>query len=195
MATLRAFIAIELDEGMQAALKRLQQRGQADPAGRDVRWVAPDGIHLTLKFLGDVDSGRVPALLGAMRRACAGTRAFDVTARGMGCFPNPQRPNVVWVGLTAGAQQCADLARRVEDECAALGYEREDHPFSPHLTLGRVKREAGPAERRQVGQMVRQLDPGEVGAFRAAALYLMRSELKPSGAVYTVLGKVELAES
>ncbi|MCL4507834.1 MAG: RNA 2',3'-cyclic phosphodiesterase [Chloroflexi bacterium] len=192
MAELRVFIAIELDDAIKAALAKAQQRLRAEPISGFVRWVDPAGLHLTMKFLGDIDSQRVPHVLGAMQAACASTAPFELAVRGAGCFPNYQRPNVIWAGIVGDVKAATALAQRLEDECARLGFDPEERPFSPHFTLGRVKREAGLKERGQLGEMVRRFDLGPVGAINADTVHLMRSELRPSGALYTSLGRVKL---
>jgi 2'-5' RNA ligase len=192
MAIIRAFIAIELDDTLKTAMDKVQRRLRAEPISGFVRWVAPTSIHLTLKFLGDMESARVPPVLSAMQTACAGIPPFELAVRGAGCFPNVQRPNVIWAGLVGQIPVATQLAQRIEEECAKLEFEPEDRPFSPHLTLGRVKREAGATERHQLGEMVRRLDIGQVGTIRADTVHLVRSELRPLGSVYTSLGIVKL---
>ena len=192
MATVRAFIAIELDDSLKAALEKLQRRLRAEPISGFVRWVEPASIHMTLKFLGDVDSQRMPHVLAAVQAACAGIAPFDLAVSGAGCFPNFQRPTVVWAGMIGQVQTATQLAQRIEGECAKLGFDPDDRPFSPHLTLGRVKRDIGPVERRQVGDLIRRMDIGRVGMIHAETVYLMRSELRATGALYTSLGNVKL---
>ncbi len=189
---IRAFIAIELDSGVKTELEKLQRRMRAEPISGVVRWVSPGGIHLTMKFLGDMEAERAPHVLAALKTACAGVAPFDLAVRGAGCFPNFQRPNVIWAGLVGQVQVATLLAQRVEDECARLGFDPDDRPFSPHLTLGRIGREVDYNERRQVGEMVRRMDIAMTGVIHADAVRLFRSELKPSGSVYTPLGQVKL---
>ena len=192
MPILRTFIAIELSDEIVEALAAVQQRLKREMAAKHVRWVAPGSIHLTLKFIGDLDSARAPNVAGVIRASVAGERACVLTVQSLGAFPNLQRPNVVWAGLAGPVEVATRIARRLEDGCAALGIAREDRPFSPHLTLGRVQRDATPDARRQIGDLVRRQPVGEIGRFPVDAIYLMRSELKPSGAVYSVLEKVPL---
>ena len=189
---IRTFIAIELDNTVKAELEKVQRRLRAEPISGVVRWVAPGSVHLTLKFLGDMEPERTPHVLAALKTACTGIAPFEVTVRGAGCFPNYQRPNVIWAGLVGQVQAATQLAQRIENECARLGFEPEDRPFSPHLTLGRVSREADPSERHQIGEMVRRLDIGINGVIHADMVCLIRSDLKPAGSVYTTLGFVKL---
>ncbi len=192
MSTLRAFIAIELDEQTIDALAGLQLRLKRELGAQPVKWVAPASIHLTLKFLGEIDRALAPRVAAVLRDSIAGEHAFALTVSGLGAFPNLQRPNVIWAGLSGPTEAAARIARRLEEGCAALGIPREARPFSPHLTLGRVQREAAPDARRQIGDRVRHQRAGEIGLLRVDAVYLMRSELKPAGAVYSVLEKVSL---
>ncbi len=192
MSTLRAFIAIELDEPTLEALAVVQQRLRQQPGAQAVRWVAPGNIHLTLKFLGEIDRALAPKV-GALIRACvSGEHPFTLSVAGLGAFPNLQRPNVVWAGLAGAVAAAIRIAQRLEDGCAALGIAREERPFSPHLTLGRVQRDATPDARRQIGDLIRRQPSGEISRLSVDAIHLMRSELRPSGAVYSVVEKVAL---
>jgi 2'-5' RNA ligase len=192
MAIYRTFIAIELDDAVNMAFKSVQRRLRTEPISGFVRWVAPEGIHLTLKFLGDINSERVPEVLAAMQAACAGIAPFELAVRGAGCFPNYERPTVIWAGIVGDVKEATQLAQRIEVECLKLGFPPEERPFSPHFTLGRVNRDAGLKQRGQVGEMVRRFDLGPVGAISADAVHLMRSELRPTGSVYSSLGNVKL---
>jgi len=192
MGTLRTFIAIELDDTLKSKLEKVQHKLRGEPISGFVRWVTPSGIHLTLKFLGDMDSARTPHILSAVKTACAGIEPFELAVRGTGCFPNWKHPNVIWVGLVGQVQSVTLLARKVEEECAKLGFDPEERPFSPHLTLGRVRQDMAPPERGQLGELVRRLDIGQIGVIHADIVHLMRSELKAGGAVYSSLGSVKL---
>lgn len=192
MEKIRCFIAIELDDELKRALAEIQRDLKSEPASKFVRWIAPDGIHLTLKFLGEVEATRVTQLLEAMQRASRGIAAFELDARGLGCFPDLARPNVVWVGVEGVVESAQQIAHRVEEECARLGFARDARGFTPHLTLGRVKKEARPNERKQIGEMIRGMEANEIGRLNVSTLYLMKSDLQPSGAIYSVMGKVEL---
>ena len=199
---IRSFIAIELEDEHHRALRDLQARFQRELAAtknagslmaRNVRWVAPENIHLTLKFFGDVDMAAMPALQRAVADACVGVAPFSLRIAGAGAFPNTQRPNVIWVGVEGEVERAAQLTRRIDDACAALGFAREERPFSPHLTLGRVKRDASPAARRAIGEMIVNAAIGELGQLHVERISVMKSELQPSGSVYTRLTTVELA--
>ena len=161
--------------------------GRLRDAARDVAWVAEANLHVTLKFIGDVDEARVPGLVAAMRGAASQTAAFDVAVRGLGCFPDAGRPRVIWAGLE-GAGGLAALAARVDAALAALGIPRESRPFAAHVTLGRVR---GPrANPALAGALAGR---GDFGRLPVTSLSVMRSDLHPGGARYTELARVSLA--
>ena len=189
---IRTFIAIELEEAHHRALRNVQLRFQRERAATFVRWVAPENIHLTVKFLGDVDATAMPTLQRAVAEACVGITPFTLRLNGAGAFPNTRRPNVVWVGLGGQVERAALLAQRVDDACAALGMPRDDRPFSPHLTLGRVKRDARPDERQLIGKLIELAAVGELGLLQVERVSVMKSELHSSGSIYTRLAAVEL---
>jgi 2'-5' RNA ligase len=197
---LRAFIAIQLSDevkrqigSVQAELKRevsgSGRRGKAVKIGK-VGWTQPEGIHLTLKFLGDIQETQVEALREILHRAAASARPFTLEASGLGAFPNPRAPRVIWLGLHGSNDDMAELQRlqaAVEDGVAGLGFPKEARAFTPHLTLARVRDrvEAGALEPVLTAQQNRV-----VGEFAASSVKLIKSELRPSGAVYTTLVEV-----
>src|SRR5690349_18650625 len=122
MAIIRAFIAVELDDTLKTAMDKVQRRVRSEPISGFVRWVAPASIHLTLKFLGDLESTRVPLVLSAMQAACTGIPPFELAVRGAGCFPNFQRPNVIWAGLVGQVPVAIQLVQRIDEECVKLGF-------------------------------------------------------------------------
>lgn len=189
---IRTFIAIELDEAQKRSLGDLQARLKREHGSISVRWTAAENIHLTLKFLGDVDAEKMPALQSAVANACSGTPPFALHLDGVGAFPNLNRPNVVWVGIQGDVVIASGLAQKLDDACAALGYAREERPFSPHLTLGRVKRDASTRERQSIGEMLAKTQAHELGEFRVERVSVMKSELRPGGSVYTRLNSFDL---
>ena len=179
MTTIRAFIAIHLPSEVQAALGRVAATlSEGLPRGA-VRWVRPELMHLTLHFLGDTDVGRLPAIGRAMDDAVAGRAPFTLTLDGLGCFPNPRRPRVVWAGLAGDMAQLLALKAALDEQLAALGWPPEDKPFRAHLTLGRVKDE-------RAAQALSLTTPLPQPAVPVAAIHLMESQLRPEGPVYTV---------
>ena len=148
----------------------------------DVAWVARDNIHLTLKFLGSVETACLDTVTRALLTAAAGVDPFDVGLRGLGGFPSPARPRVIWAGLGDGAAATAALARRVDGALATLGFLREARAFSAHVTLGRVRT---PRCNRTLAQAL--AGGGDFGRQRVDRLVLMRSQLSSRGARYTEL--------
>ena len=192
-APLRVFVAVELPEGTRAALEGVQARLAA--ARLPLRLVRPEGMHLTLAFIGDIPAARVPALTGAIEQAAAGVPVFTLRAEGLGMFPNARRPRVVWAGVQGDP---ADRARldavhaALIPALAAAGF-TADPRFDPHLTLARVTDRATAAEAAALGTTVQELAlPGGLD-FTVAHISLMRSDLRPSGAVYTRLAAIPLA--
>ena len=195
MPTWRTFIAIELDEELQSNLKQVQDllRGQLSP--HSVRWVRPDGIHLTLKFLGDTPTSRLDEIRIAVARAAAEVEPFAFTVAGVGCFPNSRQPRVVWVGLQEPTGALARLREAVEAHVAPLGFPTERRSFSPHLTLGRVQRHASRSEVREIGQVVATREIGTLDTMTVTEVCHIKSDLRPSGAVYTTLFGARLGET
>ena len=158
------------------------------PLAPDVAWVGRDDVHLTLKFLGGVEAGRLDAVTGALAGAVAGRPAFDLAVSGLGAFPSPARPRVLWAGVGEGAGAAGALAGLIDEALAPLGFPRETRPFSAHVTLGRVRT---PRTDRRLAEALAA--GGPVGRQRLGHVSLMRSELSPRGARYTELAALPLA--
>lgn len=178
----RLFIGIGLPDTYRQSLRPLIQSisGITDAS---INWSKPDTWHLTLKFLGETDEARIPALKAAL--AAVDFTTFTLRAGGAGAFPDARRPKVLWLGLAEGGEQSAALARSIEDGLAALGIPREKKPFRPHLTLGRVRRPAP-------GDWTPVLDAAAAPPwppFTAAHFTLWQSTLAPEGAIHTALAE------
>ncbi|MBI3243344.1 MAG: RNA 2',3'-cyclic phosphodiesterase [Chloroflexi bacterium] len=191
--TLRAFIAIEFSPTLRGRLKNvIASLSQATPPDA-VSWVKADNIHLTLKFLGNIPQTRIASISAALKEAVAPFDPFSFSVSGIGCFPNFKRPRVLWAGIDpAGAKTLIELQARIENQVSPLGYPPEDRAFSPHVTLGRVRREARPEAAAKAGEAVRAQWQVELGTQRVNAVTLMKSELRPGGPVYTQLFIVAL---
>ena len=185
--SIRTFIAVELPAEAREALEGVQEVLCQSPASRAGRWVACESIHLTLKFLGEVPASRLPSIHEATARGCAGRAPLAIRLSGLGCFPNARRPRVVWVGVEEPTGGLVALQRAVEDQLSKLGFSREGRAFSPHLTVARIHRGATGREIEVLGRLVAQTQIGVVAEFQADGVSVMRSELRPSGAVYTQL--------
>jgi len=183
---IRAFIAVDIPPLVRERIRSFQLPLRAIPA--DIKWVRPENMHVTLKFLGDIAAGRVPEILHAIQDIAVSRRPFRVSLCGTGAFPDGSRPRVLWIGIENGHAALSRLAESIEQKFAILGFEREKRAFSAHLTLGRVRSREGFTE--VIAAMERrvfQTDP-----YRIEDVVLYGSELKPSGPVYTELGRVQL---
>ena len=188
----RAFVAVDLPGHVKEALSALQARMPPMEA-RCVRWVRAGGIHLTLCFLGDVDAGLVPAISEQVSAATAQSGPFTLALADVGAFPSLGRPRVFWVGLSGETERLRLLQSRVEGALTRVGYRPERRPFDPHLTVGRVRREARPDEARRAGQAFGGLSvPDPAPTFRADSVVLFRSHLGPGGAEYERLFQARL---
>ena len=159
------------------------------PIAHDVAWIAPGNLHLTLKFLGAVPEERIEAIVAALGRSGSDLRPFEARIHGLGAFPSVTRPRVIWAGVLDGAPEMMELARRVDTALAALGFAREERPFSPHVTLGRVRR---PGRDPTLSEALTGGSARQFGRMRVPGACLMRSELGPRGARYTELAAVPL---
>lgn len=180
--TVRAFVAVNLEPGLKEALAHVQQRLKATRA--DVGWVRPENIHLTLKFLGQVGENHLGPVGEALGAAARGFGSFRLVLGGLGAFPQPRAARVIWVGISQGAEAVAKLQARVETGLEPLGFPREQRPFSAHLTLGRVR---GPGHREQLAVALSSMPTEPVGEMVLDRIELMKSDLGPEGARYSVL--------
>lgn len=157
-----------------------------------VRWTNPDGVHLTLKFLGDTPEDRVTAIAEAMTAAAAGFEPFELRIAGLGCFPNPRLARVLWVGAAEPPKALAGLQRAVDLQMSRLDFARETRAFSPHLTLGRVNDRISTDERRTLSDLLNKPQADVLGAIPVTEIVLFKSDLRPSGAVYSALARARL---
>jgi 2'-5' RNA ligase len=182
----RTFICIEIPETIKRRIEKLQ--ATIKTVGAQVSWTRAPNIHLTLKFLCDVPDSRVEDVGAAVRRAAGGVAGFEIEVGGAGCFPNARNPRVLWVGLTSVPDALRRLQLAIEDELEAEGFPREQKRFSPHLTIGRVRS----AER--AGRAAERLVAEGFGAesFPAREVIVMRSDLRPTGSIYTPQAIIKL---
>jgi 2'-5' RNA ligase len=181
---IRSFIAIELPQNIQSGLAQI--RSELERAEHPfVKWVNPEGIHLTLKFLGNIPFKRVTKVAKAMEEATQGFSPFRLEISGLGAFPNLKQPRVVWVGIKGEIDKLLSLQQNIDSALALLGFAREERPFMPHLTLARIKERASPAERKSLGELIMSTSLEISYPFEVMDVSLMRSQLTPEGAVYT----------
>jgi 2'-5' RNA ligase len=186
MSVIRAFIAIDLPPDVQDCLEQVSSQLKESMERVPIRWVAVPNIHLTLKFLGDVSLSNIEVLTKILEVEAANHRPMDISVGGLGAYPKIRRPRVIWVGIEAPAELLS-LQRGIEAQTARVGYARDRRPFSAHLTLGRVSRNATPREVRKIGDVLSENKLGFLGVACVRAVHLFRSDLQPGGAVYTRL--------
>jgi 2'-5' RNA ligase len=184
--TLRIFIAVELTLEVRRRLTQMRTELESRLPPGLVRWVQIDGIHITVKFLGDVPANRIAEIRDVMNQAAAGRRPFSLTMGGAGCFPNTTRPRVIWAGVNPAAD-LQEVQQRLEEDLGGIGFAREKRAFAPHLTLGRVRDEVAVDDLRKIGMAVESISAGPGADMQVAALTLFRSILRPAGAEYSVL--------
>ena len=200
---IRAFLAVELPQDLRATLATMQQnlkRQLERLVDRQVRvgWVPPTSMHLTVRFLGDMPEESIEPLRVAIEWAVSAHQAIPIPLERLGVFPHLQQPRVLWVGPSESWEQGHEverlmrLHRAIEDCCQAADFAPETRPFSSHLTLARIKE-----GERQVGQTLAQCgameQPVMIGALTVGAITLMKSELRPTGSLYTKLWEVRIS--
>jgi 2'-5' RNA ligase len=191
MEEIRSFIAIELPPEVKLMLGRLQNRLKSNSRA-PVKWVDPGSMHLTLKFLGNIDTVLIDKVTTALEEACRGVHSFSLEIGGLGVFPNARRVRVVWVGLKGETEMLGQLQKRIDDCLAPLGFVVEARPFTPHLTLARVREQATPDERQDLGQLIAGITMEGGGRLNVNAVNLMRSQLTKNGPIYTRINSVAL---
>ena len=192
MSLLRAFIAIEIPPPIHTAITRQTARLQAALGPALVRWAPIENVHLTLKFLGDISVSNVELLTQMLGVEAGRLAPFEIRVEGLGAFPDMRRPRVVWIGVHAPAELEA-LQHSIEAAAARLGYPGEKRAFSPHLTIGRVKQHTQGEALQSIRSELEATQVGLLGTARITSLNLFKSELKPTGAVYTRLFSAPLA--
>jgi len=193
MEQVRSFIAIELPDGLKLELSQLEARLKLGEQPW-VKWVDPYGIHLTLKFLGNVIANRLGDITGAMGAAAQGIPPFRLEVKELGVFPNLRRAQVAWVGISGEVDKLGQLQQRLESNLAPLGFAPESRPFTPHLTLARLRNQASPDERQRFGQLITSTKFESAHTIEVDAINLMRSQLTREGAIYSRISSVGLGK-
>lgn len=194
MGLLRAFLASELPAKLQDAIHQ-STAGLRQALGDDlVRWVPARNVHLTLKFLGDISPSSVNLIQQMLVTEASQFSPFEMEVQGLGCYPNPRRPRVLWVGLQA-PPELASLQRAIEAAAARLGYESEERGFSPHLTIGRVRQNASTSDLQKIRSAIEAARVPSLGTVLVDAVHLFKSELQPQGSIYTRLFSAPLGQA
>ena len=185
MTLLRVFIAIEIPLPIRQAIfeKTGAMRRSLGPL---IRWVPIENMHLTLKFIGEVSPANVEMIQQMMGIEAATVAPFQVQVGGLGAFPSPRRARVIWIGIQA-PPALPSLQHGIESGAARLGYEAEERPFSPHLTIGRVRQQVSTGEQQQIRNALEGTHVEDPGTARIRAVHLFKSDLQPGGSIYTKL--------
>lgn len=190
---IRAFVAIPLDSELKGAVQKLQNDLQIRLRSPNVRWTKPDQLHLTLKFLGDVPSDEIPAISEGLLKSCCRTSPLRLSIGGVGCFPSPTRPRIIWLGIAGDLAPLEALQKAIDDQTKSHGPHVEEREFHPHLTIGRIKTAEGGA--RRVGEMVSEIRIEALGHWNAREVELIQSTLSSAGSSYQILAKFALSSS
>lgn len=188
----RSFIAIELPKELTSGLLKLQ--AEIKSSGYNfVKWVTPEGIHLTLKFLGNIPAQKVSEIATALTKASEGISPFQLETTGLGAFPSLNHPNVFWLGVGGDLDKLTTLQKRIDDVLEPKGFSKEKRAFTPHLTLARIRETASPQNRRDFGGLICKTPFDVHYTIKVASISLMRSQLLPGGAVYSHLFEAALS--
>ena len=187
----RSFIAIPVPSQEIEALEQAV-KGLDEEIGRQVRWVRSEGIHLTLKFMGDIPAATVDRVLEALPPVTSGFSPFELSISGLGAFPNSRRPRVLWARLDGGLKSLSKLQLAVDEAVGKLGLPKDQRPFSPHLTLGRVRRGAAEGHLQKIGAVMSSTEIRSVSAWPADTVNLMRTELDPAGSRHYLVGSAPI---
>jgi RNA 2',3'-cyclic 3'-phosphodiesterase len=193
MSLLRAFIAIELPEHVCVAIQRQTARLRQTLGNDLIRWVPTQNMHLTLKFLGDTTASYLDFLKQLLTREADSHPQFNLQLGGLGAFPTPRRPRLLWIGIHAPAD-LATLQKSIETGTTRLGYEQEERAFSPHLTIGRVRQNISPPELQKIRSALDTIQLGNIGIARVDSIHLFKSDLQPGGSIYTKLFSAPLSK-
>jgi 2'-5' RNA ligase len=185
----RSFFAVELSKEIAEGVRRVQGGLRERTVG--VSWVRPEGIHLTLKFLGEVDSDRIEGIVSKAEEAVRTIGPFTIGIRGCGGFPSAKNPRVIWIGVDDPSGELKKLQAMVEKGIADMGFTREGRDYTPHLTLGRLRSGKG---RESVAQALEAIKESDLGTMEVQEICLFRSHLKPTGAEYTKLKVIPLRD-
>ena len=182
--TIRAFLAIDPSEEVLRSIADIQGILKRNIRG-SISWVRPEGIHLTLKFFGDIGREHLLSIAEVVTVHAAATPPLNLFVQGLGVFPAPRRPRVLWIGVGGDTERLIALQKAVDQGLETCGFRKEERPFQAHLTLARIKSPQGLAG---IEKMLTEKGSEGAGAFKARSVTLFQSELTPKGAIYTVLG-------
>ncbi|PVX26138.1 MAG: RNA 2',3'-cyclic phosphodiesterase [Candidatus Bathyarchaeum sp.] len=182
--TIRTFLAFDIEE--QTILKKLTKAQEMlTSTGADLKLVKPQNIHLTVRFLGDIQQPMVDSIHEEMKHIAF--TPFQIELEGLGAFPKPSYPRVVWAGIKKGANELKDVFNQLEPRLRGLGFKPDNKGFSPHLTIARVRTSRN---KNRLAELLLDLENYEFGTVKANCLRLKKSDLTPRGPIYTNLREV-----
>lgn len=188
---MRTFIAIEISEDIRSILGQIQSHLKY--SGADVKWVAPNNIHLTLKFLGEISENKCEEIKSILDKIGAASKPFEISVKDIGAFPKIEYPRVIWVGLDKGAKEAAALAAEIDEELSKMGFEKESRPFAAHLTIGRVRSSKNKDALKSKLTAYSLQPTAEDQA--VSSVILFQSTLTPKGSIYTKLHESRLGQT
>ena len=182
---IRTFIAIELSEHIKKELSDIEKELKETKAV--AKWVKPDDIHLTLKFLGNVEEEKIELIKKSIQESVKGVTPFIIDLKDIGAFPSPSRPRVIWVGVQSGKERIKNLAESIEGNLEKIGFKKEDRQFSAHITLGRIKSLVNIDKLKDLIKEKKY----HSSSFEVSKIAIMRSDLTPEGPIYTKLSEIK----
>ena len=188
MGQIRTFIAVDVSPGIRNAASRIINRLSKDTV--DFNWVEKDNLHITLNFLGDVDESEVPALCRLVNDTVSDFGSFELSVKGLGCFPKPEKPRVMWLGIETGDKELAELNNRLSTALETMRFPRERNDYRPHLTLGRIRRGG-----RWNPALTRAVEYGKDligGAMIVDEVVVYSSFLDRNGPTYTAMSRIKI---
>ena len=187
MEKVRTFIAVELSQEIKENLKGIQE--ELKKANADMKWARPDNIHLTLKFLGSTPAQQIPEIAGELKSGLAGFGSFSIEIAKLGSFPEKGKPRIIWAGVNAGSEDVIRLQGKIENSLKRFNFAQEDREYAPHQTIGRAK---GFKNMERLQELMKTKNAVQLGNMIVENVYVIRSDLKPEGPVYTVLENILL---
>lgn len=179
---IRTFLAIDLPEEIKVQIENVQNRLKSTVKG--IRWTRPEGIHLTLKFFGNISENKIADISSVVEKNTVDIRPLSLKVSTLGTFPNLKRPRVLWLGIGGSVEKLSDLQKEIEKDLESIGFQRENRAFRAHLTLGRIK---SPKNVKGLSEIIKNEEIYDAGSFCAGGLTLLKSDLTPQGAIYTKL--------
>ncbi|ACZ62341.1 RNA 2',3'-cyclic phosphodiesterase [Dehalococcoides mccartyi] len=187
----RTFIAIELPPELKTALGSFQN--SLSIPTQAVKWVNPESMHLTIKFLGDTQLGQISNIIKGLEKAAQVCSSFSLCTNRIGAFPSLSSPKIIWLGLEGEIEKLNTLFAEVEKNISGLGFPAEQREFAPHLTLGRLRESASKIDLQTAAETLKTTPPVPKTSFKATHIHLFKSQLLPAGPIYTKLAKISLA--